>query len=476
MAAVLLMGAGEAAAARTGWPTFGFDPQRGGLNPFESKLDPAAARTLTKSWSTSVTPAGWETVTQPVVATGVRLPSGRTVDLAFVGTEGGALAAIDFRTGAVVWRRQLPTTTPGAAHGCPEYPSLEFGITGTPVIDPAAGRIYVVAGDMQAYAMSLATGRVARGWPLHVGAPAGEHVWSALTLSRGALYVSVASYCDLPPYTGKVVGIDARQARQFATWRVTQRGGAGAYPSGGGVWGWGGVSVDPAGAHVYAATGNALGHDQSAGYAEQVVRLGRHLKVQQTNHPFAHPTLIDQDFGSTPMLFRPAHCPALLTALNKDGELFLYDRGRIAAGPLQRIRVAAGTSDGDTALLGMTAYDPSLRMVYVVSPSDSPDHRYRTGLIAFRVSGACRLSLAWQTSIGSSGLTSAPVVADGVVYVATGSSGEITAVDATTGDLLTVMLVGARAHAAPTPVNGSLLVVADDGVVRSYRSLTGGIP
>jgi outer membrane protein assembly factor BamB len=465
----LLAGTGAASAAPAGWPTFAFDAQRDGVNPFESTLSPTSARMLVRRWSTALAPAGWETVTQPVVAKGVRLPSGRTADLVLVGTEGGVLAALNLQTGAIVWQRQLPTTIPGAKHGCPAYPTLEFGISGTPVVDPAAGRVYVVAGDMRAYALTLAAGRTARGWPLQVGAPASEHTWGALALSRGALYVPVASYCDLPPYTGKVVGIDVAHARRFATWRPTQRGTGRKYPSGGGVWGWGGVSVDPAGDHVFAATGNALGHNQSAGYSEHVVRLSRHLTVEQSNYPFARSTLIDQDFGSTPMLYRPTGCPPLLTALNKDGELFVYDRGHIGRGPLQRIQIAAPSDEGNDSLLGVTAYNASRRLVYVASPSDSPDGAYRAGLIAFSVGPACRLSLAWQTAIGSSGLTSAPVVANGVVYVGTGSSGEVVAVDGASGNLLAIEYIGTQTFAAPTPVNGSLLVSANDGVVRSYR-------
>jgi outer membrane protein assembly factor BamB len=61
------------------------------------------------------------------------------------------------------------------------------------------------------------------------------------------------------------------------------------------------------------------------------------------------------------------------------------------------------------------------------------------------------------------------VVANGVVYVGTGSSGEVVAVDGVSGNLLSIEYVGTQTFAAPTPVNGSLLVTANDGVVRSYR-------
>ena len=456
------------AAAPVDWSTFGFDVQRDGFNTSEQALDRTSVTTLMQRWATPITPTGWSVNTQPVVAADVSLGLLRTADLVFVGTEGGALTAVDLHTGGVVWRRVLPTSKPGPGQGC-EYPNLQYGITGTPVIDRANGRIYAASGDARVYALDLATGRPVRGWPLAVGSPTGEHVWSALTLWRGALYASVASYCDVPPYTGKVVGIDVRRARRFATWRPTHHGKRGTYPSGGGVWSWGGVSVDPLDGDVYATIGNAAGRRQNFGYAERLVRLGRHLNVKQSDFPFSHLTLIDQDFGSTPMLYQPKRCPPQLTALNKDGELFVYRRNRIASGPFQRLQVATAADDGESTLLGSTAYDSARRTVYISTPNDSPDRRYQRGLIAFRVGRDCRLAVAWQRSIGSTGLTSAPIVANGVVYVGTGHAGEVRAVGAADGKPLERLSLGTTVFGAPTVVDGHLLAVGWDGVLHSYR-------
>ena len=472
---VTLTGTQAHAAVQVAWPTFGFDAQRDGFNLLESGLGPTSVPTLVQRWATPITPTGWAVTTQPVVARGVRVGPVRVADLVFVGTEGGTLTAIDLQTGEVEWRRLLPTTKPGPGRGC-EYPNLRFGINGTPVVERARGRIYVAAGDARVYALDLATGRTVKGWPIAVGSPAGEHVWSALTLWRGALYASVASYCDVPPYTGKVVGIDVNRARRFAIWRPTHHGKHRPYPPGGGVWGWGGVSVDRADGDVYAATGNAAGKQQNYGYSERVVRLGRHLNVKQSNFPFSRLLLIDQDFGSTPMLYRSKGCPPQLTALNKDGELFVYRRGRISGGPFQRLLVATPRDDGESSLLGVTAYDSSRRMVYVSSPSDSPDHRYHRGLIAFHVESDCHLTVAWQASIGSKGLTSSPVVADGVVYVGTGQAGQVRAVDASDGKPLAILPFGTPVLAAPTVVNGSLLAVGYNGVLHSYRPLLPAAP
>jgi outer membrane protein assembly factor BamB len=453
------------------WPTFGYGPQRSGRNPHETGLRPRAAKTLVQRWATTITSPGWAVTTQPLVAARVRTGGARRTSLVFVGTESGALAALDFASGRLVWGRQLGTSTPGPVHGCPGYPDMTFGVTGTPVLDRPRGRIYAVGGDGRAYAFRLRDGHPVAGWPVAVASPLGEHVWSALTLLGRRLHVSVASYCDRPPYVGKVVGVDVERAARFATWRVTRR--RASDPWGGGIWGWGGVSIDASDGDVYAATGNALTKDENDPFAERVVRLGPNLRVKASDYPFVRRTVIDQDFGSTPVLYRPAGCPPQLTALNKDGELMVYARDGIANGPLQRLRVTTPSSEGGQTLLGLTAWDAPRRMLYVVTPTDSPDGRYRHGLLAFRVGVGCRLALAWDTPIDSPGITSAPVVAAGVVYVSTGAAREIRAFSAATGRSLRRLRVGNEVWAAPTPVNGALLAVSYDGVVHAYAPAPG---
>jgi hypothetical protein len=447
--AIVLAWAGDASAAS--WTTFGFDVQRTGANPAERLLGAAQAPGLAERWVAEV---GGQINTQPLVS------GGRV----YVGTEEGRLVALDEGTGAVVWRRFVGTAKPGPAYGCPAYPDQVFGITGTPTI--AHGVIYVAGGNAKAYAFRAATGARVHGWPVPIARPAHEHVWGALTLWRNMLYAVVASYCDRPPYTGTVVAIDTRHARRAARWRVTGDGRRA--PQGGGVWGWGGVSVEPRTGDVYVATGNALTRRQNDGYSEQIVRLGRRLKVKAHNDPYARKELRDQDFGATPTLFRAPGCPPQLAAVNKHGDLFVYRRHAIGSGPVQRLRIARANDEGDFALLGLPAYDAALRTLYVASPTDGPDSRFHQGLLAFRVTASCRLSLTWNTPSGVTALTSPPVVADGVVYLGTGSGGEVRAVDAADGSPLATLTLGARVFAAPTPVNGALIAADYDGRVHSY--------
>jgi glucose dehydrogenase len=144
----------------------------------------------------------------------------------------------------------------------------------------------------------------------------------------------VASLCDNGIWHGGIVAVKVRHPRRTNRWLTVS--GRGLF--GGGIWGWGGVSIDDRSGVVYAATGNSQGSArEDAGYAEAVVALSPTLAVQQYNQPLRTPCCItDRDFGTTPVLIHARGCPPQLVALNKNGDLFLYDRANIAAGPSNR--------------------------------------------------------------------------------------------------------------------------------------------
>jgi outer membrane protein assembly factor BamB len=235
------------------------------------------------------------------------------------------------------------------------------------------------------------------------------------------------------------------------------------------------VSVAPRDGDVYAATGNSLNLAEDTGYAERVVRLSRRLRVRQSNHPFRRVSVADQDFGSTPLLYRARGCPAQLAALNKDGELLVYRRDRIGRGPAQRLRIAGASSTGFDSLLGLPVFDAPRRMLYVVSPSDPRGGPRRRGLLGFKIGRRCRLALAWRNDSPVKGLAGPAVVAGGVVAFETGLSGMVHLVDAATGRTLTSLwLGGAAGFAAPTIADGTLFAADWQGVVRAFAPAAGG--
>lgn len=111
-----------------------------------------------------------------------RTPDGR--GLLIVATEDDVILALNADSGEIVWQRRLGTPVPVAA--LPRGDIDPAGITGTPVIDPSVGAIYMDAMVNTNYGprhdifgLRLVDGAVLPGWPLDVG--------TALT-ARGILF------------------------------------------------------------------------------------------------------------------------------------------------------------------------------------------------------------------------------------------------------------------------------------------------
>jgi outer membrane protein assembly factor BamB len=434
------------------WATYGMDNQRTGFNPAENGLGPSAVSSIRQIWSTRL---GATILTQPIVASGVVVQHPRrSVDLIYAATEHGLFAAMDANTGRVVWSRRL-----GYRHVsfCGDLPNHDFGITGTPVIDHSRDSIYTTGGDGRLYELDLATGRTKRRWVM-TRDPSYENDYGALTLVNGILYVPYSGNCDTNPYHGFVAAFRVRDGRRIATW----------FPSGslfgGSVWGYGGVSADPGGS-IFVAVGNSQGSNEHAGYGEHVVRLTPGLRVVSANYPGLPKG--DADFGATPLLFQRPGCPPELAVGNKYGSFFVYDRDRISSGPVQRIGLG-GSPFGQNGLLGVTAYWPSTATVFVSNPLDRG--RYRHGVVAFRVTGSCRLSFEWSATDGRNGDASSPTVAAGVVFFGNGYGHQALALDARTGRLLwdSGRAIRGSVYAGPTVVNGKVYVSSVGGYLYAF--------
>jgi outer membrane protein assembly factor BamB len=157
----------------------------------------------------------------------------------------------------------------------------------------------------------------------------------------------------------------------------------------------------------------------------------------------------------------------MLAAMQKTGKLFIYNRTAIGSGPMQTIQVTVGSSSGN--FIGLPAYNPVLKQIYLGSPTDSGGGPYKHGLIAMSVQANCSLSLAWQTQVGLNASSYdnpmiPPTVANGVVYYADGDLNEVFAFNAQNGNVLW-RFSPVQSHgifAAPTVVNGQVFVGAFD--------------
>jgi outer membrane protein assembly factor BamB len=455
IAAIAVLLAAPAAHADTSWLTYGFDSQRTGYNPQETGITSANASQLRTLWSRNL---GDVMIAQPVEAAGVKV-GGVATNVVYEGTEHGILYALRASDGKTLWFRRLASRTTQ----CWDMPDHVFGIGGAGAISftaPGTGVLYVAGGDGAVHALDLATGAEESGWPLEgVFDASQEHVYSGLNLVGDKLYLTTAGYCDIAPYYSGATEIDTSTHRVLAHYYPAgpPRGGI----SGGGIWGPGGVSVDPANNEVYAATGNALRTPENYASSDAVVELSPSLKVVQDAKPAL--TGDDVDFGSTPLLFHPSGCPqTLLAAKNKSGVMLIYAEDRLRNGPVSRLAIAAGSDD---EFNGIPAWDPATNMLYIGNSSDSTAGTYEHGMVALKATG-CTFSLAWQQPVGPSPTSvSPPTVANGVVFYGDGFGNTEYAFDATTGQPLWTSrsVIAGALYAAPMVANGQLYVPAWDG-------------
>lgn len=283
-----------------------------GVNPAETVLTRANVNPTTFGKLFQVQVRG-QVYAQPLVMQNVNITVGANAgvhDVVFVATEHDQLYAFDAAApaGVLLWQRDflditnannhLPnatalTTVPQADVNTSDI-TVEIGITGTPVIDPVTGTLYVIAKtketvgvtahwvqrlhavniqdgtDRAATLIGDTTGTNTNNTPIYVyGGGDGhvtdpyngtgrqvvqfnalrEHQRPALTLANGVVYAGWASHGDNGPYHGWMVGWDAATLALKGALNTTPNGGLG------GIWMAGGaLSFD--GTYFYFETGN----------------------------------------------------------------------------------------------------------------------------------------------------------------------------------------------------------------------------
>lgn len=458
----------SSSTTKVDWPTYGYDVQRTGYNPNEHTLGVNNVGNLHELWAFKL---GAVTVSQPVYASNVNV-NGKSTDVIYTGSENGYFYALNAATGKKIWSRNLGAELTN----CDDLPGNTFGVSSTAALDRSTNRVYVAGGDGNAYALDMSNGAIVPGWPVQIVDPSLLHVYGAINIFKGKLYAVTAGYCDHNRYHGTAVEIDTTTAKLKRQFFPTGASG----PIGGGIWGYGGASVDPNSTNpgpgnVYVAVGNAFAKPESYGYADHVVSLNSSLDVIAANYPGLTKAVTDVDFGATPLLFQaPSICRrSLLAAENKSGVLFIYDRYHVQAGPLQRLQMADLKLASAGQFIGLPAFSPVTKMIYVSNTSDSSSGTYKHGMVALKVQSNCKVALAWQTTVRGipNGITpySSPTVANGVVYHSDGYGNQVFAYDASQGNQLwSSPTFSGGVYAAPTVVNGHLYVGAWDKKLHAF--------
>ena len=441
-------------AENTQWPNYGRDNQL--TNSVQSAaLTPAAVRKLRPLWAT------------PVNGTVYASPLAAQVDgreLVFVATENGLVYGLSAADGEILWQRTFGTVE---TESCGSY-----GVSSTGAIDPARSVLYVVSADGVLHGLDLASGDEVEGFPRTVVTnTAWEYVWGGLHIAGDRLYVPVASYCDEGPADtrfpdGRLISISLSDPEAAeSVWEPVAGPG-----NLGGIWGWGGVSLDPTTGNLYTGIGNSHVWSEAcscyvddAGYGDQMVELAPDLSAVLGSDAIVLPNTEDDDFGSAPLLFQPAGCPPLAAANNKIGTLYIWNRTRLSRGPIASIPL----SDGVAAYIGAPSWSSARQTLYDAQSVLYNGGRLGNGVQALHVEAGCTFRKTWAAVTGD-GNQATPLVVGDTVFATGGDPGGFFAFGATDGARLWRAATVGSTVAGPISVQGMIIGADTAGVVYAF--------
>jgi len=358
------------------WLTYHYDNARDGANTNERVLTPANVNT-NAFFKLFTCPVDAEVYAEPLYMANVAITGQGTHDVVFVATENNSIYAFDADSNlgtnaGLLWRTNLGTAATSVLFGIRYHHNVLnplLGITGTPVIDPGSGTLYVdvlttpvpdtTNAQHHVHALNIANGTEQPYSPVLVTASvpgAGvdssngvvrfnanqEDSRPALTLVGGTLYVSFGSFGDTDPFHGWVIGFNATNLQQLTnyTFNTTPNATYSAFGTNAGeaaLWGGGaGLCVD-AGSNLYFETANGSFSASTNGgdYGDSFVKLAtsNQFAVADYFSPSnqASMAVADADLGSGGAMLLPdsagsaAH-PHLLIGAGKEGTLYLVDR------------------------------------------------------------------------------------------------------------------------------------------------------
>jgi hypothetical protein len=351
--------------------TYHNDLARDGANTQEYALSPANVNSTTfgKLFSCAVDGAIYA---QPLWVANLTV-AGTKHNVVIVATQHDSLYAIDADASPCtqLWHMNLIDASHGGSAGeTPVSATLvgggagdiapEVGITSTPVIDPAAGIVYLVSKSVNSagttfyerlHAIDLATGNERPGSPVTIAATypgtgdggtvvtfntKQQNQRAGLALVNGTVYVGAGSHADLLPFHGWLLGYrySGTAFTQTAVYCTTPNAGPSTY--GAGIWMSGGAPAADSNGHLYVITGNGLFDANSASapnndYGDSFLQLAAGLTVSSyftvTNQ--ASDDINDYDVGSGGAAIvinlasgSPSH---LVVGGGKEGYLYLLD-------------------------------------------------------------------------------------------------------------------------------------------------------
>jgi hypothetical protein len=339
---------------------------RDGTNAQEYGLTSATVTTATFGKLFSC-PVDGPAYTQPLWVPNVTI-GGAVHNVIFVATQMDSAYAFDADANPCVqlWHANLLDTAHGATPGENPVPTTDvgngfqdiqptIGVTGTPVIDPVSGALYVVSKSIDGsvnffqrlHALDITNGNEKVSPPKTVAAsvsgtgdgssggtlafnPQTQNQRPALALVNGVVYVGWASHEDKDPYHCWIIGYNATTLARVSVFSGNPNG------SRGGTWMAGGAVAADTSNNLYFNTGNGTFDADSAtapntDYGDTVLKLSNGVTVPDWFTPYnqAYLDSVDLDLGSSGVLLLPDQASApqhLLVSGGKEGVMYLLNR------------------------------------------------------------------------------------------------------------------------------------------------------
>ena len=337
---------------------------RQGVNAAETILTPknVNAKKFGKLFSQGVDGSVYA---QPLYVSDLYIPGRGLHNVVFIATEHGSVYAFDAdgnkgTNAAPIWKASFVDANSGISTissddvACGDIVP-EIGITGTPVIDPDSGILYVVVKTKESgqavqrlHALDLATGTEQMGGPVVIsGAVRGKGAGSSngllafdalhenqrpgLLLQNGLVYITWAAHCDGWPFHGWVMAYDAATLQQVGIWNSTPD------KQGGGIWQSGAAPAGD-GEALYFATGNGDFTAAKGGFdfGDSIIRLGWRrgsLRVLDFFTPYDEANLnagdIEPGSGGVVLFSAPKTGHQLAVETSKSGTLYIVDPTRM---------------------------------------------------------------------------------------------------------------------------------------------------
>jgi hypothetical protein len=338
--------------------TWHYDNARTGANPNETTLAPGNVN-KTQFGKLFTQPVDGAITGQALYLPGVTIPGAGVHNVVYVATMHDSVYAFDAdsatgKNAHPLWQTSFltngATSVPIALQGCqPTTKWTEVGIVSTPVIDPVAGTLFVVAKTYEnsafvhrLHALDVTTGLEKPGSPVVITASysyAGHtNVFAdlmqvnrpALLLDGGNVYIAFGSNgCRTNKEQGWVLAYNASTLQAEGAFDDEPGDGAAALWMRGG-----GLSADGLG-NVYGATADG---DFAAGtnFGQSVLKLsqvGNALQLTDWFTPFNELALDQQDLDmSEPVLVLPDQSgkhPHILATVGKEGTIYLLNRDKL---------------------------------------------------------------------------------------------------------------------------------------------------